>query len=213
MTQELFPSSLWRISGPGLHCDLLQKHLLSNHEEEPQRVWEGSGKPLVILDLLVHGCWINNWEAEPNSQMPGTPGGPRNRIIQPGAPVKPGLSTETEPILGGTEQKPGSPWAGEGLGKGCVLQGARMGNWGSAVPGLCQGSGTQGKQKSICHPPSFRQTSQWEGATLLQPEPGGEGEAEAGTKHSPFLSARRKICKTKHSRAQCGSRERRAAEQ
>lgn len=62
-------------------------------------------------------------------------------------------------------------------------------------------------------PPSLSLSAKRPRATLLQPEPGREGEAAAGTKHSPFLSARRKICKTKHNRAQCGSRERRAAEQ
>lgn len=46
-------------------------------KEKSQGVWEGSGMPLVILDLLVYGCWIKNWVAVPNSHMPGAPGYPR----------------------------------------------------------------------------------------------------------------------------------------
>lgn len=42
----------------------------------------------MILDLLLYGCWTKNRAAEPNSQTPGAPGAPRNRITQPGAPVK-----------------------------------------------------------------------------------------------------------------------------
>lgn len=78
LTQELFPSVLWRTSAPGLHFDLQQKQLLKPasycEREESKRGWKGSEKRLVILDL-VYGCQIKTQVAEPNSQMSGTPVG------------------------------------------------------------------------------------------------------------------------------------------